>query len=123
MARCAGLKRDGSPCTATVNPPQTYCWWHDPANTEQRKKAASKAGSSKPGPELKDAKLRIKQYVQGVIDGTVEKGRASVAFQGLGVLCRFIEQERKQRELEEVEARLSEIEGLLEQRGNGRRWG
>ena len=123
MARCAGLKRDGSVCTATVNPPQTYCWWHDPTNTEQRKKAASKAGSSKPGPELKDAKRRIKEYVEGVLDGTVEKGRASVAFQGLGVLCRFIEQERKQRELEEVEARLSEIEGLLEQRGNGRRWG
>jgi hypothetical protein len=29
MIQCAGTKRDGSPCTATVEPPQSYCWWHD----------------------------------------------------------------------------------------------
>lgn len=112
MPRCAGRKRDGSPCNVTVNPPQTLCWWHDPSNTEQRKKAASKAGSSKPGAELKDAKRRIKECVEGVIDGTIEKGKASVAFQGLGVLCRFIEQERRVKEAEEFEARLSALEEL-----------
>jgi hypothetical protein len=36
MPRCAGTKRDGAPCTATVEPPQRYCWWHDPANIERQ---------------------------------------------------------------------------------------
>ncbi len=40
MNCCLGTKRDNSPCTVTVEPPQTYCWWHDPANAQARKQAA-----------------------------------------------------------------------------------
>ena len=36
MARCAGTKQDGTRCAATVQPPQRFYWWHDPANSEQR---------------------------------------------------------------------------------------
>ena len=50
--RCAGIKRDGSPCTAAVEPPQRFCWWHDPANADKRRRAASKAGKAKPSREL-----------------------------------------------------------------------
>jgi hypothetical protein len=43
MPKCAGLKRDGRQCTGSVEPPQRYCWWHDPANAEKRRRSASKA--------------------------------------------------------------------------------
>src|SRR5215203_3738909 len=44
MHRCPGTKRDGSRCTVIVEPTQTHCWWHDPANADERKRAASKGG-------------------------------------------------------------------------------
>src|SRR5215218_4448640 len=44
MNRCLGTKRDNLPCTVTVEPPKTYCWWHDPANAETRKQVASRGG-------------------------------------------------------------------------------
>ena len=47
MPQCSGIKRNGSRCTATVEPPQTYCWWHDPANEAARKRAAAKGGRGK----------------------------------------------------------------------------
>jgi hypothetical protein len=47
MALCTGTKRNGEGCTATVEPPLRYCWWHDPANSEKRHRAASKGGRGK----------------------------------------------------------------------------
>ena len=42
----------------------------------------------------------------------MDKGKASVAFQGLGILARFLELERKAKETEEFEQRLVELEAL-----------
>lgn len=45
MNRCLGTKRDNSPCTVTVEPPQAaYCWWHDPVNADKREQAAVRGG-------------------------------------------------------------------------------
>jgi len=114
--QCRATKRDGTPCTLPARGDNEFCWAHDPANAEQRKKATSKAGSTKPSSELREAKRRLKEYIEGVVEGGLDKGRASVAFQGYGVLCRFIEQERKQRELEELEERLAALEEAAEER-------
>ena len=65
--RCAGTKRDGSPCTATVEPPQRFCWWHDPANADKRRRAASKAGKSKPSRELVGIKQRLSDLADDVL--------------------------------------------------------
>jgi hypothetical protein len=74
MVRCKGIKRDGSPCTVTVNPPDTYCWWHDPSNAEQRRKAASRggarAGRGRPLTQLNNIKEKILEVTE-----KVEKGR------------------------------------------------
>src|ERR671917_2632008 len=47
MASCSGTKRDGAPCTAVVAPDQRYCYHHDPARAEERKRNASRAASAK----------------------------------------------------------------------------
>ena len=67
--RCAGTKRDNSSCTATVEPPQEYCWWHDPANAEKRRRAASKAGKAKPNRELTGIKSRLSDLADDVLEG------------------------------------------------------
>ena len=46
----------------------------------------------------------------GVLDGNVEPKRGAVAVQALSALIRAIEQERKIREIEELEERLSDLE-------------
>jgi hypothetical protein len=121
MAQCAGYKRDGSQCTATVDLPQQYCWWHDPANADQRRRAASKAAKSKPNREILDIKELCKDLTERVLEGELLPGPAAVANQLINTRLRAIEQERKNRELEEVLERIERLENL--QRNGGRRWG
>ena len=54
----------------------------------------------------------------------MERGSAVAVNQILNTRARLIEIERKIKETDELEARLEELERLLEQRGEGgRRWG
>jgi hypothetical protein len=120
MAVCAGTKRDGSRCTATVEPPQTYCWWHDPANADERRRAASKAGRSRPNRELVGVKAQLQDLTRDVLAGDLETGRAAVANQLINTRLRAIEQERKNRETEDLEARIEALERSQEK--GGPRW-
>jgi hypothetical protein len=121
--RCAGTKRDNSPCTATVEPPQRFCWWHDPANADKRRRAASKAGKSKPSRELAGIKQRLSNLADDVLAGEVDRAVAAVASQVLNVYLRAVSLERKVREQQEITERLEELETLLEQRKGERRYG
>jgi phage-related tail protein len=122
--RCGGIKRDGSPCTATVQSPQRFCWWHDPANAQQRQRAASKAGKSKPSRELIGIKTRLSALADDVLTGDVDKGVAAVASQVLNVYLRAVSVELKAREQLELIERLEALEEALEKNsGGGRRWG
>jgi hypothetical protein len=123
-ARCAGIKRDGSPCTATVQTPQRLCWWHDPANAQQRRRAASKAGKSKPSRELIGIKVRLSDLADDVLKGKVERGVAAVASQVLNVYLRAVSVELKAREQLELIERLETLEEALERKNEGgRRYG
>ena len=46
-AVCRGTKRDGEPCTAVVPPDRRFCYHHDPARAEERRRNASRAASAK----------------------------------------------------------------------------
>jgi hypothetical protein len=121
--RCAGTKRDSSPCTATVEPPHRFCWWHDPANADKRRRAASKAGKSKPSRELAGIKQRLSDLADDVLEGRQERAVAAVASQVLNVYLRAVSVELKAREQQEMTERLEELETLLEQRREERRYG
>jgi hypothetical protein len=120
--RCSGTKRDGSPCTATVEAPQRFCWWHDPANAEKRRRAASKAGKSKPSKELATIKQRLSDLADAVLsddeETRVDKGVAAVASQVLNVYLRAVSVELKAKEQLELIERLEMLEEALAQRGN-----
>jgi len=103
-----------------VPPGSTYCTSHDPSRSEERRKIASKAGRSKPTAELNQIKARIKQLCEDVLEGEVDKSKASVSIQGYGVLKGYLELERRLREAEELEVRITELEDALAQR---RRYG
>ena len=122
MPVCAGTKRDGSQCTASVEPPQRYCWWHDPDNAEERRRAASKAGKSRPSRELPAIKAQLRDLTERVLAGDLETGRAAVANQLINTRLRAIEQERKNRETEDLEARIEAMERTQERAKGARRW-
>jgi hypothetical protein len=120
MPQCSGFKPNGSRCTATVNPPQPYCWWHDPANAERWRWAASRGGKGKVGRALKELHTLLEDLTKRVIDGKLEISRGAVANQLIGTRIRLMEHERRLKELEEFETRLEVLEQA--QQEGGKRW-
>jgi len=122
MSRCAGIKRDGGRCTVIVPPPQTRCYQHDPQRAEERKRNASRGGRSKGRRgigEIPDLKSQLEDLAADVLDGKVATGVGAVVNQIINTRLRAIEQERKIKETEELEERISDLEAL-----NGeQRWG
>jgi hypothetical protein len=125
MAQCAGTKRNGEKCTATVEQAQRYCWWHDPDNAEERCRAASKGGRGKASREIRELKKQLEELATDVLAGRVDRGDGAVVNQIINTRARLIEFARKIRETEELEERLEALEKAQEEEGKGaaQRWG
>ena len=67
-------------------------------------------------------KRQLRRLADDVLEGSVDKGIASVAAQVLGVYIRAVEQDRKVKETEELEERIEALERTQEQKRGGR-WG
>jgi hypothetical protein len=117
VPRCAGIKRDGGRCAAIVN--GSYCYQHDPARADERSRNASRAARSRPSRELVGVKAQLQDLTKDVLSGDLETSRAAVANQLINTRLRAIEQERKNRETEDLEARMEALERTQE-RGAGR---
>ena len=119
MPRCAGKKGDGTPCERIVSSSHEYCYAHDPAFAEERRRAASKAArspaTSRSTSEIREIKGRLKDLYSAVLEGRAERAAAAVANQIANTQLRAIELERRVREQEELEERLDELEDLLEE--------
>jgi hypothetical protein len=113
---CRANKRDGSPCTVPATGANGYCWAHDPANSEKRRRITSKGGRGKGNSELADLKRQVRDLAAEVLAGNADRGQAAVANQLYNTLIRAIEQERKMRELEELAERLEALEEILKGR-------
>jgi hypothetical protein len=108
--QCRATKRDGSPCTLPSNGSSGLCWAHDPKNAERRRRGQSRGGRTKPIRELVEAKAAILTTIEDVRTGALNKSVGAVMFQGYGTLIRVIEQERKAKETEDLEARIEALE-------------
>jgi hypothetical protein len=114
MNRCHGTRRNGERCTQTVEPPNAYCWHHAPERAEERRRAASRAGKSRPSTEVRTIKEEIKGVISGVKAGEIDRNDAAVMIQGYRALKDFIALERGIRVEDELAA---EIEELKRERG------
>lgn len=123
MSVCAGIRRSGGRCTVSVEPGQTYCHHHDPARAGERRRAASRAGKSKPSREIRGLKNELEDLASGVLEGRIERGDAVVVNQILNTRARLIELERKVREQEELEERLAALEQATQSQGRRGPWG
>ncbi len=119
MAVCSGIKRDGTECTVVVSGSQAYCYQHDPARSDERRRAASRAGKSKPSRELQGVKTQLQTLTYRVLSGEVHRSDAAVCAQLLNIKLRAVELERKWKESEELEERLEALEQVLKGRKSG----
>ncbi len=122
MARCAGAKRDGTPCERIVGASQRYCYAHDPGRASERRRNASKAGASRPSREIAGIKSHLKEMTDAVLSGDVATAPYAVANQIINTRLRAVEVERKIREQDELLERIERLEEQATEKG-GRRWG
>jgi cell division protein FtsL len=114
VALCRATKRSGAPCTVSVGAGQAYCHHHDPARSEERRRAASRAGKSKPSRELFGIKAQLEKLTEKVLSGEIATGVAAVANQIINTRLRAVELERKIKETEELEERMEVLEQAAE---------
>ena len=107
MAQCSAVKPNGGRCERIVGASQPYCYAHDPAHSEERQRAASRAGKSKGNRALRDIKQQLKTLAEDVLADRVDRADAIAVNQCLNTLLRALEMERKW-EAEERERRASE---------------
>jgi hypothetical protein len=123
MSRCSAIKPNGKRCKVSVPPGVEYCWAHDPANSEARRRITSKAGRSRPNRETERIKTELAKLYADTMAKRVDKGVAAVGAQIQNVRLRAVEVERKIREQEELEERMSAVEEQLpDNRGFQNRW-
>src|SRR5215218_5028590 len=123
MARCAAIKPNGERCKLDAQDLHDMCWAHSPENSAARRKRASRGGKAKANRELPAIKSLLEDLTERVLAGELQTGPAAVANQLINTRLRAIEQERKIRETEELEARLEALELTSEGRKEGRTWG
>jgi hypothetical protein len=117
MPRCSHVYGDSSQCKRIVSAEQEYCYSHDPARQEERKRNAARGGKAKASGEIGRVKARLQALADAVEGGTLDKGVAAVAGQIWNVYLSAVRTELKVREVTELESRLEDLELLLEQRG------
>lgn len=107
---CRATKPNGEPCTLPTTGQHGFCWAHDPANAEARRRTASKGGRSKASREVVGLKAQLGDLTHGVLAGELETSRAAVANQLINTYLRAIELERCVKETDELGARLEVLE-------------
>ncbi len=122
--RCQALTRGGGWCKLDATRGSNYCWSHSPETADARRQRARKGGKARGTGELAEIKRSIRNVIEGVRDGSIERGIGAVVFQGFNMLLKAAEVERRIKETEELEERLETLErGLGDQRRRGRIWG
>lgn len=114
MPRCRGFKPTGEPCERIVGASQSYCFSHDPARADQRRRAASRGGKGNRSKALKELHNLLADLTDRVVGGGLEPYPAAVAGQLVGVRLRLLEFERRLRETDELEAKLDAMTEALE---------
>jgi hypothetical protein len=84
---CSAITRSGERCRGRAIYNSGYCCAHHPDHAAERQRNASKGGKSagrgRPQIEVRRLMDRIEEIAEGVLDGSIEKGRGAVAAQAL----------------------------------------
>ena len=127
MSRCTAIKASGERCKGRAIEGSEWCWNHNPDHADERRRHGAKGGKrggrGRPQRETEAIKRLLEDLTDRVLSGELETGPAAVANQLINTRLRAIEQERKNKETEELAERVEELERHLSvnQRQKGRR--
>jgi hypothetical protein len=100
-----------------------WCINHHPDRADLRRRRAAKGGKrggrGRPQHETEAIKVLLEDLTDRVLSGDLETGPAAVANQLINTRLRALEQERKNKETEDLDARIEALERTQE-RGAGR---
>lgn len=113
MAGCSAIKPSGERCRGIAKAGSDWCPAHDPARSDARRRAASKAARSKPSAEIKGLKDQLATLYEDTLAGRVDKGVAAVLAQIANARTRLLETERRLKEQEELEQRIEQLEEMI----------
>src|SRR5918995_5418606 len=127
MALCNGIRADGGRCKAQAMRNSAFCIGHDPEQAEARRRRASKGGKrggrGRPAAELASLRNENADIRHRLLEGELLPNVAAVAVQSINTDIRALGATLKAKEQEEIAARLEELETLLGQRKEERRYG
>ncbi len=127
MAKCSGITRAGAACKGIPIDGSQWCYVHDPDHAEERRRHGARGGKrggrGRPQAELSDVKRKLEDLAENVLSGSVDRSDAAVVAQIYNTIVRTVGVEIKVREQQEIEARLEELEAMLERQHNGRGYG
>jgi hypothetical protein len=89
---------------------EQFCHLPDPDRSEERQRAARRAGKAKPSSrEVRELKEEIKSVIADVKAGDLDRNDAAIMIQGYRALKDFITLEQQVRETDELAAEIEEL--------------
>jgi hypothetical protein len=127
LSKCTAIKASGERCKGRAIEGSEWCWNHNPAHADERRRHGTRggrrAGRGRPSVELARLQARFEELAEKVLAGEIERGVGAVAGQLLNGARACVRDGLAAREQEELLSRLEELEALLEQRKEERRYG
>jgi hypothetical protein len=127
LAKCSGITQAGTACKGIPIDGSDYCYAHHPDHIEERRRHGSKGGKrggrGRPVAELGALREENADIRRRLLEGELPPNVAAVAVQSINTDIRAVGATLKAREQEEIATRLEELETLLEQRKQERRYG
>jgi hypothetical protein len=118
VAKCPAITRSGEACKGIPIDDSGYCYAHHPDHAQERRAYGSKGGKrggrGRPQAELEDIKATLYRIASEIENGEIDTRTGAVLVQVFNSIRGCVEDQRKIKETEELEARLSELEEQLE---------
>jgi hypothetical protein len=124
LTQCSETTRAGAPCKGVAIDALGLCVAHHPEYADARRRNASKGGRrggrGRPIVAAADVAEQMQSLADKVLAGDLDRADAAVCGQLLNVKLRALEVGRKLKEAEEFEARLEQLEQVMEQKESDR---
>jgi hypothetical protein len=115
MSVCAAIKPSGAKCEARAMKGSQWCFNHHPGTEAQRKHNAAKGGwgrgRSSATSEVTELREKLRQLAEDTLHGCIEVNVAAVVNQIYNTQLRALEQQRRNRETDEL---VEQVEELME---------
>ena len=127
MTKCSGITQAGTACKGIPIDGSQWCYVHHPDHAEERRAARLEGWTARregrPVVELGSLRVENADIRRRLLEGELPPNVAAVAVQSINTDIRAVGATLKAREQEGIAARLEELETLLEQRKQARRYG